>query len=79
MIFFIWLYVVIRKLKYSKYYLSVMVFVFIVGLGGTMGWNQTTGLLLMGLTYAAVLLANKDEVWGRLKTSADRSNQRDLT
>ncbi len=79
LIFFIWLYVVIRKLKYSKYYLSVMVFVFIVGLGGTMGWNQTTGLLLMGLTYAAVLLANKDEVWGRLKTSADRSNQRDLT
>lgn len=79
LIFFIWLYVVIRKLKYSKYYLSVMVFVFIVSLGGTMGWNQTTGLLLMGLTYAAVLLANKDEVWGRLKSSDDRINLRNNT
>lgn len=79
MIFFIWLYVVIRKLRYSKYFLSVMVFVFIVSLGGTMGWNSTTGLLLMGLIYAAVLLANKDEVWGRLKSSDDRINQRNLT
>ena len=70
--FFIWLYLVIRKLKYSKYYLSVMVFVFIVGLGGTMGWNQYTGLLLMGLTYSAVLLANKNEVWDCLKSSDDR-------
>lgn len=78
-VFFIWLYVVIRKLKYSKYYLSVMVYVFIVGFGGTMGWDQTTGLLLMGLTYATVLLANKDEVWGRLKSPNDRINLRNNT
>lgn len=61
--FFIWLYIQIRRLKYSKYYLSVMIYVFIVGLGGTMGWEQTTGLLLMGLTYSAVILANKNEIW----------------
>lgn len=62
LIFFIWLYRVIRHLKYSKYYLSVMTFVFIVSLSGFMGWNNTTGLLLMGLTFGAVLLANRDNV-----------------
>ena len=63
LLFFIWLYVVIRKLKYSQFYLSVMIFVFIASLGGFMGWNMTTGLAMMGLSYGAVLLANREEVW----------------
>lgn len=61
-LFFIWLYIIIRKLKYSSYFLCVMTFVFIVGFGGTMGWQTTKGLLLMGLAYGAVLLANRKEI-----------------
>ena len=61
--FYIFLYVAIRRLRYSAYFLSVEVVNFIFGLGGFAGWTQPMGLYLMALSYAAVLLANREEIW----------------
>jgi len=64
LLFYISLYVMIRRLKYSIYFLSVEVCVFILGIGGFSGWIGPMGLFLMALAFSAVLLANRDTVWG---------------
>ena len=65
--FYIYLYVVIRRLRYSIYFLAVEVVNFIFGLGGFAGWTQPMGLYLMALAMAAVLLANRETVWPQYK------------
>ncbi len=60
MTFYFYLYYIIRKLKYSVFYLSVLVVNIIFGIGGFAGLNSPHGLLLLALTYSAVLLSNKD-------------------
>ena len=58
--FFGSIYYIVRRLKHSIWFLSVLVINFLFGLGGFAGFNQNDGLLLCALALAALLLANKD-------------------
>lgn len=58
-IFFIWIYIIIKPLKYSKYYLSTMIALSIFGVGGMAGFTTTQGLILLSLVLSVVILANK--------------------
>lgn len=60
LLFYGYLYYIVRRLKYSIWFLSVLVVNFLFGLGGFAGFNQNDGLLLCALTLAATLLANKN-------------------
>lgn len=62
--FFISLWLFIRRLKYSIYFLSVLALTFILGLGGFSSWFSSHGLILLALAYSMVLLANRDKIWG---------------
>lgn len=57
---FIYIYILIRRLRYSMFYLSTLVVNFIFGLGGFAGLHQPHGELLVALSLAAVFLANKN-------------------
>lgn len=56
--FFVGIYFVIKRLRYSQYYLCVLVAVSIFGIGGFAGLTQRDGLLLLAVTLGTVLLAN---------------------
>lgn len=77
--FYIYLYVAIRRLKYSLYFLSVGVVTFIFGLGGFSGWITPMCLFLLALTMAAVLLANRDTVWSHLKNKKHSGHEQTLS
>ncbi len=64
-LFFVALYLSIRKLRYAPYVLSVIFACVITGFGGFCGLNSAMGLYLLSLSLAAVLLSNRKEVWGR--------------
>ncbi len=57
--FYIGIYFIIRRLKYSSYYLCVFVGVSVLGIGGFAGVTQRDGLLILGLALGAIFLANK--------------------
>jgi hypothetical protein len=57
--FYFGMYYAIRKLKYSGYYLSVLVCIFICSISGYSGLNTPDGLALIGFALGCVLLANK--------------------
>lgn len=57
--YFFGLYFLIRKLRYSKYYLSVLVCIFIFGISGYSGLNTPNGLILLGFAMGCVLVANR--------------------
>lgn len=62
--FFIYLWIAVRGLRYALYFRSILVMVFILGIGGFSGWIGGQGLYLMALSFSAVLMANRDRVWG---------------
>lgn len=64
-LFFIFLYLLLRKLKYSTYVLSVIFANVIMGFGGFGSLIYPSGLLILSMSVGAVLLANPKEVWGR--------------
>ena len=57
--FYIGIYFIIRRLKYSSYYLCTFVGVSVLGIGGFAGVTQRDGLLLLSVALGAVFLANK--------------------
>lgn len=57
--FYIGVYFIIRRLKYSSYYLCAFVGVSVLGIGGFAGVTQRDGLLIVALALATVFLANK--------------------
>jgi len=59
--FFSGLYLIVRPLRYSGYYLCVLICVFISGLSGYSGLNGTDGLILLGFALGCVLLAGKQQ------------------
>ncbi len=59
-LFYIAIYFLIRKYKYSNWYLVTLVCISIFGIGGFAGLNLPHGLLLLGLSLGGILLANKD-------------------
>ncbi len=61
-ILFLWgLWYVIRRLRYSMYFVSVMLCSIIMGLSGWCMPISPHGLIVMGLAYSVVLLANIDK------------------
>ncbi len=58
-VFYIGVYLMIRRLKYANYYLSVLVVNYVYAIGGFGGLNQSDGLLPLGFSLGVVLLANK--------------------
>ncbi len=54
----------IRKLRYFNFFISVLVVFLIFGINGICSINIIDGLLLLGLAYATVLLANRDVLPG---------------
>ncbi len=59
-LFYIYLWWIIRKLKYARYAASVVIFFAIIGISGFGGLIQPISLNMVGLAFGAVLLANKD-------------------
>lgn len=62
--FYIGVYFIIRRLKYSSYYLCAFVGVSVLGIGGFAGVTQRDGLLLLSVALGAVFLANKPKRTG---------------
>lgn len=62
---FLILYLLVRRLRYSVYVLSLLGLNVLVGLGGYAGLIGVSGLFLTATSIAAVILANRPEVWGR--------------
>ncbi len=60
-VFFLYLYYVIRRFKYSMVYVSTLVVNLIFGVGGFAGLNHPHGLILVALSLAVVILSNKTE------------------
>lgn len=57
---FLWgLWMIVRKLKYSGYFLNVMVGLIVFGIGGFRGWHDAQGIFLAATAFATVLLANR--------------------
>lgn len=59
-IFFLYLYYIERKLRYSAYFGSVLFIYAWFGIGGFEGWITMRSLMMIGLAFSAVLLANRD-------------------
>lgn len=60
--FYIGVYFIIRRLKYSSYYLCAFVGVSVLGIGGFAGVTQRDGLLILCLALGAIFLANKPRI-----------------
>lgn len=63
-LYFVMLYVAVRKLKYSIYFLSVMIAFVWFGLSGFSGLIYYHGLIMTGLALGVVILANKRDLKG---------------
>ncbi len=73
--FYVGLYFVIRRLRYSDYYLCALVAISVFGIGGFAGLTQRDGLLLLGTVLGAVFLANPQ---GRYMDTADLKSSQSL-
>ena len=58
-LFYVGIYYIIRKMRHSSLYLSVLIAISVFGLGGFAGVTTTQGLLILSLALAAVLLSNR--------------------
>lgn len=58
-LFYVSIYFIIRRYKYSKYYLMTFVVLSIFGIGGFAGVITPQGLFILGLGLSVVFLANK--------------------
>lgn len=58
-LFLVGLWLIIRKLRYSSYFLNVTVGLIVFGIGGFSGWHDAQGIYLAAMAYAVVLLANR--------------------
>ena len=57
--FYVGIYFIIRRLRYAKNYLNILLGVSVLGVGGFAGLNGPHGLMLVGLVLGCILLANK--------------------
>ena len=60
--FFIWLYFIVRKLPYSRYYLCVMVMLICFGFGGFGGLILEKTLFVLSVSYAAIILNSRERL-----------------
>lgn len=68
--FFVVLWLMVRRLRYSQYFLSVVIFFAISGLMAFSGLYRQEGLYLVGLSLASVILANKSRKEEKTDTPA---------
>lgn len=61
-LFFIVLYLFIRRLEYKMYYVSAVFIVSWFGLGGFAGLANFSGLELTAIAYGTIILANRDRL-----------------
>lgn len=62
--FFIGLYLLIRRYRYSYIYLSMLIFCAVAGLGGFASLANYEGQALMAFAFALVILANRPQIPG---------------
>ncbi len=75
--FFVGLYFVIRRLRYSKFYLAALFFCAVLGLGGFASLTGYQGQCIVSFAFAMVILANRDRLPGfssEYKTGASLRN-----
>ena len=60
-VFFIGLYFIIRKWEYSQWYLSTLVCLWVMGIGGITGWANTMSLFMLALPFAASWLSSRQK------------------
>ena len=63
-LYFVALWWVVRPLRYSGYFTSVMCFFVIMGIAGFSGLVFITGLALVGLSLGVVICVNKPDLKG---------------
>lgn len=63
-LFLIGLWLLVRRLRYSGYFLSVMFTFCVIGLSGLSGMTYFHGLYMSALAYSVVALANRKELGG---------------
>lgn len=56
---FFGLYMMVRRMRYGTYFLSVICFDFLAGLGGFLGFKNIEGLIMIATAYAVVYMAQK--------------------
>lgn len=61
-VFYLSLYLIIRKLKYSYIFLSTMIFTFISGFGGFITPYTAEGCMLLAYSFAIPILAERDKL-----------------
>lgn len=66
-IFFIWLWLIIRRLPLASYYVSVVFFNIVLGISGFAGLTSAHGLLFVSIAYAAPILAARSALPGYTK------------
>ncbi len=66
-IFFIWLWLIIRRLPLASYYVSVVFFNIVLGISGFAGLTSAHGLLFVSIAYAAPILAARSSLPGYTK------------
>ncbi len=67
-LFYVYLWWIIRKFKFSGYFLSVAGFYVIAGFGGFGGLIEPYALTMAGIAYGSVLLMNKDKIFTHSRT-----------
>lgn len=63
-LFFLGIYLIIRKLRYSSVYLAALLYCFILGLGGFASLATYQGVSIIGVAFAIVVLANRPSLPG---------------
>lgn len=72
-LFLIGLWLIVRRLRYATYFLSVMFTFCVIGLSGLSGMTYFHGLYMSALAYGAVILANRKQLGGFSLPQVNRS------
>lgn len=57
--FYVGVYFIIRRMRYSRYYLCTLIGISVLGIGGFAGLNNIHGLTLLAFVLGSILCANK--------------------
>lgn len=72
-LFLIGLWLIVRRLRYATYFLSVMFTFCVIGLSGLSGMTYFHGLYMSALAYGAVILASRKQLGGFSLPQVNRS------
>lgn len=66
-LFYTFICLMIRKLKYASFFYATAGFFVITGIGGFGGLIEPNSLVMVGLSLSAVILSNKDEIYAPIQ------------